>query len=287
MARLSVLSPRGGDHEIEDLATIRGLTAGQRVRRRRRRHRARRAGRPGRVALVLLAGAVLVGLGVAGTRWCLTSPRFAVAEVQVRGLSRLTPEEIVRAAGIQRGENLFRIDPAAAVMGIETLPQVRSAEVVRSLPNRVTLLVEERRPFTLVHSGRLHWVDEEGVALAPESRAVPVGLPVISGLSPDELAAAHRAPSPRVAAALSLIRMLLRASSPLTSQISEIDVSRAEGPVLYTVDGVEVRLGKDEWEARIPRLVGVLAQLASSGEAVSAIDLRFRDQVVLQTAGGK
>jgi cell division septal protein FtsQ len=48
------------------------------------------------------------------------------------------------------------------------------------------------------------------------------------------------------------------------------------------VDGIEVRLGADEWEARIPRLIGVLAQVASSGEAVSAIDLRFRDQVVLK-----
>ena len=34
--------------------------------------------------------------------------------------------------------------------------------------------------------------------------------------------------------------------------------------------------------AEKPRSVGVLAQLASSGEAVSAIDLRFRAQVVLK-----
>ena len=107
---------------------------------------------------------------------------------------------------------------------------------------------------------------------------------MISGLTPDELAAAHRAPSARVATGLSLIRMLLRAGSPLTSQISEVDVSRNDGPVLYTVDGVEVRLGAEEWESRIPRLMGVLAQLASSGESVSAIDLRFRDLVVLKPA---
>ena len=59
---------------------------------------------------------------------------------------------------------------------------------------------------------------EEGVAMAPEKRAVAMELPVISGLTDDELAAARRAPSPRVAAGLSLIRMLLRTGSPLTSQ---------------------------------------------------------------------
>ena len=49
-------------------------------------------------------------------------------------------------------------------------------------------------------------------------------------------------------------------------------------------DGVEVRLGKDDWEARLGRLQGVLAQLEASGEAVTSVDLRFRDQVVLKTA---
>ncbi|MBI5628157.1 MAG: cell division protein FtsQ [Candidatus Rokubacteria bacterium] len=52
--------------------------------------------------------------------------------------------------------------------------------------------------------------------------------------------------------------------------------------MLYTVDGIEVRIGTEEWEARIGRLLGVLAQVAASGQAVSAIDLRFRDQVVLR-----
>jgi cell division septal protein FtsQ len=54
--------------------------------------------------------------------------------------------------------------------------------------------------------------------------------------------------------------------------------------VLYTVDGVEVRLGKEDWQARLGRLRGVLAQLAASGQSVMFVDLRFRDQVVFKTA---
>jgi cell division septal protein FtsQ len=113
---------------------------------------------------------------------------------------------------------------------------------------------------------------------------VALDYPVISGLTPEDLATGQRGPSERVARGVALIRTLLRASSPLLGQISEIDVSRPEGPVLYMVDGIEVRLGAEDWEARVSRLVGVLAQLAVSGRAVSAIDLRFRDQVVLTPA---
>jgi cell division septal protein FtsQ len=74
----------------------------------------------------------------------------------------------------------------------------------------------------------------------------------------------------------------MRLGGGLAQGVSEIDMSRAEGPVLYTLDGVEVRLGQEDWEARLGRLVGVLGQLRSAGDTVASIDLRFRDQVVLK-----
>jgi cell division septal protein FtsQ len=79
---------------------------------------------------------------------------------------------------------------------------------------------------------------------------------------------------------VALIRALLRSGTALAAEISEIDMSGAEGPVLYTVDGVEVRLGAEDWDERLARLEGVLAQVAT--QDVSGVDLRFKDQVVLR-----
>jgi cell division septal protein FtsQ len=162
---------------------------------------------------------------------------------------------------------------------IEAMPEIRRADLVREMPNRLTIVVEERRPFTLVHAGRLHWMDEDGRVLGEETRAVAPEVPVVSGLTEDELASMRTAPGPKARAAIALIRALLRSGSALTAEISEIDMSRAEGPVLYTVDGVEVRLGSEEWDERLARLEGVLAQVAT--EDVNGVDLRFKDQVVL------
>lgn len=282
MSRVSVLSPRRGDQRLEDWADRPEMVARQRINRRRRL--ARRVRSLGQVAFALVTVAALLGTAALGVRWLLTSPRFSVSEVEVRGTSRLAAADVLAASGIRRGTNLWRLDPRAVVAGVENLPAVRRAEVVRAFPNHVTIVVEERRPFTLVHAGRLHWIDEEGVRMAPESRAVTIPLPVISGLTDDEIASASKAPSERVLTGVRLIRTLLRAGSPLVQQISEVDVGRSDGPVLYTVDGIEVRLGAEEWDSRIPRLAGVLAQVASSGQPVSAIDLRFRDQVVLKPA---
>jgi len=235
------------------------------------------------IAVIVVAG----GSGVAGgVRWLLTAPRFAIAGVEVRGVSRVSAERVVEAAGIPARANIFRIDPATVTARLQTVPEILRADVIRELPNRVTILVEERRPFTLVSNGTLHWLDEEGRLLGEEPHAVAPNVPVISGLSEAELAALRTdEPGPKARAALTLIRSLLRSGSALVGEISEIDMSGREGPVLYTVDGIEVRLGAEEWEERLARLAGVLAQIGRTGEGVTTIDLRFRDQVVLRKGG--
>jgi cell division protein FtsQ len=274
-----LISPRARAKAPAVWAERSALVVGQRVGARRpRARRLPQLARAGRVSLlVLLALAVLLG----AVRWVTTSPRFAVTAVEVRGASRVSVARILAAAGIAPGANLWTIDSRGVIARIEGMPEIRRADVVRELPNRVTIIVEERRPFTLVHAGRLHWMDEDGRVLGEEARAVAPEVPVISGLSEDELATMRTSPGPKARAAIALIRALLRSGSALTAEISEIDMSRAEGPVLYTVDGVEVRLGSEEWEERLARLEGVLAQVTATQD-VQGVDLRFRDQVVLK-----
>src|SRR5262249_6030077 len=221
--------------------------------------------------------------GGAALRWLLTTPHFAVAQVEVRGVSRVPPDQILAAAAIPSGTNIFRLDTLGVIDRVESLPEVRRADVVRELPGRVVISVEEQRPFTLVHGGRLHWMDQEGRLLGAAPEAVAPPMPVISGLSPDELASMRSAPGPKARAAIGVIRALLRSGTGLTSEISEIDMSRREGPVLYTVDGVEVRLGSEDWDERLARLEGVLAQIAT--QDVRAVDLRVRGQGGFQGGG--
>jgi len=260
------------------------FVAGQRVGRAKRPRPGRRA-RLRRLLGVVLGIVALTAAGGAVLRWLLTTPHFAVAGVEVRGASRVPADQILAVAAIPRGTNIFRLDTLGVIERVESLPEVRRADVVRELPDRVVISVEERRPFTLVHGGRLHWMDEEGRLLGATPEAVAPPMPVISGLSPDELASMRTAPGPKARAAIGVIRALLRSGNGLTAEISEIDMSRREGPVLYTVDGVEVRLGSEDWDERLARLEGVLTQIAT--QDVRAVDLRFRDQVVFQRGGAR
>jgi len=275
-----LLSPRAGGRGYDDVGERPALMVRQRVRRTAASQEGRLR-RSARAALGRLAVALAIGATGLALHFALTSEIFAVATVDVQGASRISPAAIIDGSGIARGTNLFLLDERAVARRLERIAEIQRAEVIRAWPNRVTIVVEERRPFTLVHAGRLHWIDEEGVPLGLARQAVAPSAPVISGLTPEELEVMRERPSPRAQMAITLIRTLLRNASPLSEQISEIDVGRRDGPVLYTVDGVEVRLGTENWEGRLRRLEGVLARLAASPEPVTSIDLRFRDQVVL------
>jgi cell division protein FtsQ len=280
----AILLPRGAAAGPADLASRAPLIGRQRVRRFRLRRRIRRRARSLLVggALAALGLGALAGVGAAG-HWALTSPRFGVARIEVVGERRLSADQIAEASGIALGENLWRLDGGAATARLLALAWVKEAHVVRRPPGRVVLTVREREPHALVQVGRLHWIDSEGVDLGPAPLAAAPGQPVVSGLSPEALGAPGRAPASGLTGGLALLRMLEGAPGDLRARVSEIDVGRPEGPVLVLLDGVEVRLGPADWGARLGRLQGVLARLEAVGEAVTAIDLRFRDQVVLKT----
>ena len=285
-----LLSPRTGVRKLSDFGERSAFVGGQQVGRARRvpghvRAQPRNLARIVRRVLgVLLLLAVASGVVVTGA-WLVRSPRFAVTGVDVQGTRQLTAERVLAAAQIPAGRSVFLLDPRAIVRGVETLPEVERAEVIRELPNHVTVVVEERRPFTLVHAGRLHWIDESGHVLGRAMQAVTPPAPVISGLTEAELLSMKTEPYGKARDAIRLIRALLRSGSLLATEISEIDVSHADGPVLYTIGGIEVRLGADEWEERLARLEVVLAQKTAREGAIRMVDLRFRDQVVLQ--GGR
>jgi cell division protein FtsQ len=268
--------PRARPAPPADLASRSRLIANQ-------RHRRRLAGRSLRLALrALVLGLTLTGLGVAAFvawDWVRRTPLLATRTVEVAGARRLDEATVRGAAAIEPGTNLFAVDVAAAEARVASLPGVRRAHVVRHLPGRVAVLVEEREPYALVNAGGLHWVDAEGYLVTSDARPGATGLPILTGVGTP--APGTAAPSESLRAGLALLRVLQRTSARLAARVSEIDLSHPHGPELYLVDGIEVRLGSDAWSDRLARLDGVLGELDARGERVVSIDLRFRDQVVL------
>jgi cell division protein FtsQ len=231
---------------------------------------------------ILAVGLTVIGLAVTirvAVDWIRRTPLLATRTVEIAGARRLDDGVVRAAVGIEAGTNLLAVDVTAAEARVAELPGVRRAHVARHLPGRVTVLVEEREPYALVNASGLHWIDAEGYLVTTDARPGSTGLPILTGVGAP--APGATAPSETLRAGLALLHVLQRTSARLAARVSEVDLGRASGPVLYLVDGIEVRVGSEGWEDRLARLDGVLAELDARGERIASIDLRFRDQVVL------
>jgi cell division protein FtsQ len=287
-ARPTLLVDRSRSRASVDVAAREAFIAHQRHPARRRR-RLRRTLRVAGLALTtVLAVAALGVTAVAAAHAVRSTPLLGIRRVEVLGGRRVSEPAVLAAARIEPGLNLLALDVDGVVDRVEALPGVRRARVLRHLPDRVVVAIEEREPFALVNVGGprsgLYWVDADGYLVGPERRPGAPSSPVVSGVELPSEAADHPV-GDRLHTGLALLRAVQRAGGRVVRRISEIDVGGAGGPALYTVNGIHVAIGAEAWDERLARLDGVLGEIEEQGEAVESVDLRFRDLVVWRPRG--
>ncbi|BBB48102.1 cell division protein FtsQ/DivIB [Pelolinea submarina] len=100
------------------------------------------------------------------------SPEYRVSTVEISGLQRLSPEEVLGSLNIV-GDHIFAIQPKEIVDSIAaSYPELRDIQVTVSLPAKVTITAVERQPmFTWQMKDRLMWVDTEGYLIPARGEA--------------------------------------------------------------------------------------------------------------------
>jgi hypothetical protein len=115
--------------------------------RSRRRGRSARQRRSWRLSFFALAMAGVVALAA----WALFGSRLLVVRtVQITG-TRLVPRSaVLAAAGVEPGAPLIEVNAGQVASRIDAIRQVRSAQVTRSWPDRLVIVVHERSPAVAV-----------------------------------------------------------------------------------------------------------------------------------------
>ena len=132
---------------------------------RNKRKRKRGKGRLGPLFKLLCAGAVAVALTMGATVF------FQVETVAVTGNSRYSQEEIIKATGIQTGDNLFRMNKyQIAHQVLQGLPYVEELTIRRALPSTIVITVKEWDAVARVEAPGTSAVVQTG----PQAPAEPV-----------------------------------------------------------------------------------------------------------------
>ena len=201
---------------------------------------ARGAGRRSRLVAATAAGVVGAGYWAARPRRASPWSRWRCAAPRA-----VPPQEILDGLRHRPGhQSLAARSRARCAARLEALPESGAPTSCASCPTGWRSWWRSAGPSRSCTRAGCTGSTRRAACSARRRRAVATEVPVISGLSEDELATMRTGARP--AGARRPSRSSGRCCAPgsaLAAEISEIDMSRPEGPVLYTVDGVEVRLG--------------------------------------------
>ena len=263
---LALLSTRTGNRRRVDIAREREL-------------RAQRLRALGTVAAKVFTVVTLMGglwFGAVKLRgWMLTSETFGLAEVHVTGHVRSTPGELELLGEVERGTNLFKLDTHAIERGIARHPWIKEVDLRRRFPNAISVRVVEHVPAAILSLQDLYLVDASG---APFKRLQPgdqADLPVISGLEREDWAQDAAWANARVRSALETAETYASLDLCDDARLSELRLE-ANGILLVTGSGQEVRLPEGDVDAALERLVRVRRELASRDLIAEVIHLDNR-----------
>ena len=130
-----------------------------------------------RALALVLAGVELFAIG-----WVLRGDLTTVHQVTVTGLSHLTRQQVVSAAGLDGRASVLILDGDSIRRDLERLPWVRTASVQPLLPDRVAIAIEEWSPVAVYRNGpqgKLVYLNDQGTTLALATAAGT--LPVVQG----------------------------------------------------------------------------------------------------------
>lgn len=215
-------------------------------------------------AKVLFGGALVLaavlGLSWAVYRYAQTTPRFAVQKIDVSGTRRLVREDLLAAADLKEGVNLFALDVDKAEKALLSSPWVAQVRVVRRLPSTVRVELVEHEPRAIATiSGTSFLVSEEGVPFKELGSGDPHDFPVITGISPDALARDRRAELDRLAETLGVLRDYERLSISRAFPVQEAHLGKGgDASLVVGSEGITLHLGSGPFKQKLLRAERVL-----------------------------
>jgi cell division protein FtsQ len=211
-----------------------------------------RSARPWLLTVGVVGAVALAGWAVFFSSW------LATEQVDVGGTSIVTADEVRKAAAIDVGTPLVRVDLDAARDRIEELPAVDSASVHRSWPHTIEITVKERVPLaTVPRHDQWFAMDDEGVLFRPTPMR-DAGLPIVALAPGADAAARHEVAS--VVAAL---------PNDLMSETRRVRARSMDSITLSLADGRSVRWGSAEESQRKVQVLAVLLKQKASVYDVS------------------
>lgn len=247
---------------------------------RKTAHRLKRAAA---VAAVLMVLAIVAGLAM---QYGAHSWRFTIEsgdDIAVAGNHNVTRAQIMDLMGGDIGRNIFFVPLAQRQQQLERIPWVKSAAVMRFLPNRMRVQIQERTPMAFVRIGsHISLIDADGVVMdLPVGSHHQYSFPVIVGMGEAEPLSTRAA---RMDIYSQLIQDLNSSGARYSQDLSEVDLSDPDDVKVMVNDpsgAVLVHLGSGNFLNRYKIYVTHVAEWRQQFQKLDSVDLRYDRQIIV------
>jgi cell division protein FtsQ len=212
----------------------------------------------GRAILLTGAIAVVAVVLLAGYDWMIRSPHLRIRETVVRGCKELTEKEILTLAAVHSAPNILTLNPDAIARRIQGNPWIREVSVGREFPDRLIIVVRERKSAALLQKENgLYLLDGDGVPFKKLEPGEESDLPVLTGCAQGD-----RTDEMLVKKSLAFLSDLAAAKDiPPIGAAAEVHANKTFGLSLFTDTGLCLQFGFDGYENKLRRLAPVMADL--------------------------
>jgi len=231
------------------------------------------------VSLLWLVVLVMGVLLIFSYNLVLTSSWLKLEKTTVKGCANTTEQDLLLVSGIKPATNILALNVDGIARKIKTNPWVEEVYVVRELPNRLIIEIQERKPMALVkREDSLYLMDSQGV-IFKKFEGEEANLPVLTGCAED-----GKEDPVLVRKSIELINLLSASSSfPQIKNVSEIHGEENIGFSIFLDSGLCLKVGFGDYDGKLKRLKPVLADLARRNViGFLTIDLNDPDKVTVQ-----
>ncbi len=213
-----------------------------------------------------------------------TSPDFEVKEVKITGNNYTSKNEILALARVEARKNMFAIPLSDVKSKLKANPQFREVAIKRVFPGIVEINITEREPVAYIGADKAYQIDAEGVTF-PAIKSFFHGkrLYTFTGTAVNLSDVGKKTSSLVLKQALAMVEKLEARATPYLNDVMVIDVTCPEELALLIPNTKRVyKLGEGNWDEKIDKLVCLLINLNERKKEVQSVDLRFRDEAIVQ-----
>jgi cell division protein FtsQ len=206
--------------------------------------------------------------------------------VEISGVRNASRAQVMEVAAADVGRNIFFVPLDERKRQLEQIPWVEQATVMRLLPNRIAVSIEERTPVAFAQIGpRISLMDAKGVVMGmPANRQTKYSFPVIRGIAETEPLSSRSAAMKIYNRLVSELGASDATGVDYVKQLSEVDLSDPEDVKVTANDAggaMVVHLGASDFLPRYKLYVTHVAEWRQQFPNLQSVDLRYEGQVVV------